>query len=68
MSLVAASGPFESGSAARPGPIPAVVAFTDGLLIRIAGISAGLLLVVLPLVGLLLIGLLLITAGCGSPN
>ncbi|HEU4730829.1 MAG TPA: hypothetical protein VFT22_23200 [Kofleriaceae bacterium] len=74
MDRAAASGSLATASAACRGPVLAAFSVENGVLVRLAiGVllSALLLLVlagVLPLVGLLLIGLLLITAGCGPPN
>jgi hypothetical protein len=62
MNLAAASGSFVSAGAMRPAAriLGALVGVRDAVVVLP-------LVVVLPVVGLL-IGLLLITAGCGPPN
>jgi hypothetical protein len=71
MNVAADPGSLESAGATRRGPIPAAHRFVDSLvdklLGRLAGVRGGVVVVVLPVVGLLL-GLVLITAGCGPPN
>jgi len=48
-------------------PAPFLVG-VDGLRTRAAGSTGGGVVVVLVVVGLLLLGLILISAGCGPPN
>jgi len=57
------SGRFESTRIARRSA-PALAFLVDALFVRLARVRG---VVVLPLVGLV-VGLLLITAGCGPPN
>jgi hypothetical protein len=59
MNLAAASGSLVSAGAMRRGPAPAAQ--------FVVGVRDVVVVVVVPVVGLLL-GLLLITAGCGPPN
>jgi len=65
MTLAAVPGSFVSAGAVRRTPVPAA-----GNLLGAVGALIGVrsvVVVVLPVVGLLL-GLVLITAGCGPPN
>jgi len=66
MNLAAASGSLVSAGAMRRGPAPAAQ-FVVGVRDVVAGVRDAVVVVVVPVVGLLL-GLLLITAGCGPPN
>jgi hypothetical protein len=68
MNVAGAPGSFVSAHAAHRGPAPASQAFVvDALLGRLAGVRDG-VVVALPLVGLLVLVLVLIIAGCGPPN
>jgi hypothetical protein len=69
MTVAAGSGSFVSAGAMRRGPVPAAQTLlgVDALLVRLVGVRDG-VVVVLPLVGLLVLVLVLITAGCGPPN
>ncbi len=69
MIVAADSGSFETAHSLRRGPVPAARLVADELLARLVGAPGS--IIVLPIVGGLLIGLIgliLITAGCGPPN
>jgi len=65
MTFTTVPGSFDSGRAMRPGSNLVAQSLVDALLVRLGGVRGG--VVVLSVVGLLL-GLVLITAGCGPPN
>jgi hypothetical protein len=68
LQMTFAAAPGSNASATRAGSVSAasVASVRDALLVRLSGSID--LVGILPLVAVLLIGLILISAGCGPPN